>query len=44
MRHAPQEQILKRDIAETVAKAAEGFEGRLGVRVEEKKAITTQAA
>src|SRR4030088_3131410 len=37
MRHAPQERILKRDIAETVAKAAEGFEGQLGVRIEEKK-------
>jgi len=29
--------ILKRENAETVAKAAEGFEGRLGVRVEDKK-------
>ena len=28
MRHAPNEQILKRENAETVAKAAEGFEGR----------------
>ena len=37
MRHAPQERILKRDIAETVAKAAKGFEGQLGVRIEEKK-------
>ena len=37
MRHAPQERILKRENAETVAKAAEGFEGPLGVRVEDKR-------
>jgi DNA topoisomerase-3 len=37
MRHAPNEKILKRENAETVAKAAEGFEGQLGVRVEDKK-------
>ena len=37
MRHAPNEKILKRENAETVAKAAQGFEGRLGVRVEDKK-------
>jgi len=37
MRHAPQERILKREIAETIVKAAEGFEGPLGVRVEDKK-------
>ena len=37
MRHAPNEKILKREIAETAVKAAEGFEGRLGVRVEDKK-------
>ena len=36
-RHAPNEKILKRENAETVAKAAEGFEGRLSVRVEDKK-------
>ncbi len=37
MRHAPQERILKREIAETVVNAAENFEGPLGVRVEDKK-------
>jgi DNA topoisomerase III len=37
MRHAPQERILKREIAETIVKAAEGFEGPLGLRVEDKK-------
>jgi DNA topoisomerase-3 len=37
MRHAPKEKILKRENAETVAKAAKDFEGRLGVRVEDKK-------
>ena len=37
MRHAPQERILKREDADLVAKAAEGFTGPLGVRVEDKK-------
>ncbi|MBX9945069.1 MAG: DNA topoisomerase III [Reyranella sp.] len=37
MRHAPNEKILKCEIAETVAKTAENFEGRLGVRVEDKR-------
>ena len=37
MRHAPQEKILKREIAENVASAAKGFEGPLGVRVEDKR-------
>ena len=37
MRHAPQEKILKREIAENVALAAKGFEGPLGVRVEDKR-------
>ena len=37
MRHARQERILKRENAETVVKAADGFEGPLGVRVEDKK-------
>ena len=37
MRHAPQEKILKREFAEDVALAAKGFEGPLGVRVEEKR-------
>ena len=37
MRHAPQEKILKREVAENVALAAKGFEGPLGVRVEDKR-------
>ena len=37
MRHAPQEQILKREAAETVVNSAQGFEGPLGVRVEDKR-------
>src|SRR5262245_53188078 len=37
MRHAPQERILKREIAETVVNAAQYFEGALGVRVEGKR-------
>ena len=37
MRHAPQERILKREIAETVLKAAQGCEGPLSVRVEDKR-------
>src|SRR6266700_2382118 len=37
MRHAPQEGILKREVAETVVNAAQGFEGALGVRVEDKR-------
>src|SRR5262249_45631781 len=37
MRHAPQEKILKREIAENIATAAEGFEGPLAVRVEDKR-------
>ena len=37
MRHAPQERILKREDADLVAKAADGFTGPLGVRVEDKK-------
>src|SRR6267154_2733959 len=37
MRHAPQEKILKREIAENVTSAAKGFEGPLGVRVEDKR-------
>ena len=37
MRHAPQERILKREDADLVVKAAEGFTGPLGVRVEDKK-------
>ena len=36
-RHAPQKRILTREIAETVVTAAQGFEGPLGVRVEDKR-------
>ena len=37
MRHAPQERILRREIAENVVNAAQGFEGPLSVRVEDKR-------
>ena len=37
MRHAPQERILKREFAEIVVNVAQGFEGELGVRVEDKR-------
>src|SRR5258708_8647167 len=37
MRHAPQDRIVKREIARDVVKAAEGFEGPLAVRVEDKR-------
>jgi DNA topoisomerase-3 len=37
MRHAPQEKILKREMADSVVNAAQGFEGPLGVRVEDKR-------
>ena len=37
MRHTPQERIVRREIAQDVVKAARGFEGPLGVRVEEKR-------
>jgi len=37
MRHAPKERLLKRELADTVVKAAENFEGPLGVHVEDKK-------
>ena len=37
MRHAPQDRILKRESADIVVKAAEGFQGPLAVRVEDKK-------
>ena len=37
MRHAPQQRILRREMAEAVANAVQGFEGPLGVRVEEKR-------
>jgi DNA topoisomerase-3 len=37
MRHAPQDRIVRREIAEGVVKAAGGFEGALTVRVEDKR-------
>jgi DNA topoisomerase-3 len=37
MRHAPQDRIVRREIAEDVVKAADGFEGVLAVRVEDKR-------
>jgi DNA topoisomerase III len=37
MRHAPQERIVRREIAEDVVKAADGFAGPLAVRVEDKR-------
>src|SRR3954471_7902980 len=37
MRHAPQERIIQRENAQDVVKAAEGFEGPLIVRVEDKR-------
>jgi DNA topoisomerase III len=37
MRHAPKERILKRHDAEAIAAAAEGYEGPLVVRVEDKR-------
>src|SRR5712672_1355120 len=37
MRHAPQDRIVKREIAEAVANATWDFEGALAVRVEDKR-------
>jgi len=37
MRHAPQERIVRREVAQTVVEAAQDFEGALGVRVEDKR-------
>ena len=37
MRHAPKDRIVRREIAEEVVKAAQGFEGPLSVRVEDKR-------
>jgi DNA topoisomerase-3 len=37
MRHAPQDRIVRREIAQDVVKAAQGFEGALAVRVEDKR-------
>ncbi len=37
MRHAPRDRMVRREMAEAVVKAAQGFEGTLGVRVEDKR-------
>ena len=37
MRHAPQERIVRRELAQDVVKAAEGFEGPLAMHVEDKR-------
>ena len=37
LRHAPQDRIVRREIAESVANAARDFEGALAVRVEDKR-------
>ena len=37
MRHTPQERIVRREITQAVANAAQGFEGPLAVRVEDKR-------
>jgi DNA topoisomerase III len=37
MRHAPQDRIVRREIAQDIVKAAKGFEGALTVRVEDKR-------
>src|ERR687893_59313 len=37
MRHAPKEKILKRERAEAIAARADGFEGPLAVKVEDKR-------
>ena len=37
MRHAPQERIVRREIAQDVVNAARSFEGALAVRVEDKR-------
>jgi DNA topoisomerase-3 len=39
MRHAPQDRIVKREIAEAVANTARDFEGALAVRVEDKRQV-----
>ena len=40
MRHAPQDRIVRREIAQEIADAARGFEGALAVRVEDTTAMT----
>ena len=44
MRHAPQDRIVRREIAQDIINAARGFEGALAVRVEDKRQGPPQAA
>ena len=37
MRHAPQERIVRREVAQAVVEAARDFEGALSVRIEDKR-------
>ena len=37
MRHAPQDRIVRREIAQEIADAARDFEGALAARVEDKR-------
>src|SRR5471032_457032 len=37
MRHAPEGRIVRRELAQDVVNAAQGFEGALGVRIEDKR-------
>src|SRR6266571_1249513 len=37
MRHGPQERIVRRELAQAIVEAAQGFEGTLAVRVEDKR-------
>jgi DNA topoisomerase-3 len=37
MRHAPQDRIVRREIAQEIVNLAQAFEGALGVRVEDKR-------
>jgi DNA topoisomerase III len=39
MRHAPQDRIVRREIAQDVVNAAQSFEGALGVRVDDKRQV-----
>ena len=39
MRHAPQDRIVKREIAEAVANTARDFQGALAVRVQDKRQV-----
>jgi DNA topoisomerase III len=37
MRHAPQDRIVRREVAQEIVNAAQGFEGALGVRIGDKR-------